>query len=133
MIRQYNVPSDLYFSYYKPILESKEYKKNYYLLLRDQGYSPIRQVTFHHPETGERTLTIIEPKQIDSFVEALKADLLEEPASAMFDSSKVWKGDIEFLQSDGDTFILSWKKTYTHVEKWLNDHQLLEKARGDAE
>lgn len=132
MIRQYSVPSDLYFSYYQPILASKEYKKNYYLLLRDHGYSPIRQITFRHPQTGEKTLTIVEPKQIDSFVEALKADLMEEPASAMFDSSKVWKGDMEFLQSDGDTFILPWKKTYTHVEKWLNEHQLLEKARGNA-
>jgi ABC-2 type transport system permease protein len=133
MIRQYSVPSKSYFSYYKPILESKEYKKNYYFLLRDQGYSPIRQITFRHPETDERTLTIIEPQQIDSFVEALKADLLEEPASVMLDAGKAWKGDIEFLQSDGDTFLLSWKKTYTHVEKWLNDHHLLEKAREDVE
>ncbi|GCD82469.1 hypothetical protein PTHTG4_15310 [Parageobacillus thermoglucosidasius] len=136
MIRQYNVPSKAYFSYYKPILESKEYKKNYYLLLRDQGYSPIRQVTFLHLETGDKTLTIIEPQQIDSFVEALKADLMEESASTMLelDSPKVVRAvDIEFLQSDGDTFTLSWKETYTHVEKWLNDHHLLEKARGGVE
>jgi ABC-2 type transport system permease protein len=132
MIRQYNVPSEPYFSYYKPILESKEYKKNYYLLLRDQGYSPIRQVAFYHPETGGKTLTIIEPQQIDSFIEALKADLMEESASAMLDSHKVWQGDIELLQSDGDTIHLMWKKTYTHVEKWLKDHQLLEKTRGNA-
>ena len=133
MIRQYGVPSEPYFSYYQPILESKEYKKNYYLLLRDQGYSPIRQVAFRHPETSEKTLTIIEPQQIDSFIEALKADLMEEPASAMLDSGKVWQGDIELLQSDGDTILLAWKETYTHVEKWLKDHHLLAKARGNAE
>jgi ABC-2 type transport system permease protein len=133
MIREYSVPIESYLSYYQPILESKEYKKNYYLLLRDQGYSPIRQVAFYRPETGEKTLTIIEPQQIDSFVEALKADLMEEPARAMLDSSYVWQGDIELLQSDGDTIPLAWKKTYTHVEKWLKDHQLLEKARGNAE
>jgi ABC-2 type transport system permease protein len=132
MIRQYHVPSDQYFSYYKPILESKEYKKNYYLLLRDQGYSPIRQVAFHSPETGEKTLTIIEPKQIDLFIEALKTDLMEEPASSMLDDN-VWEGDIELLQSDGDIIRLEWKKTYTHVEKWLKDHHLFEKAQGNAE
>jgi ABC-2 type transport system permease protein len=133
MIREYSVPIEPYLSYYKPILESKEYKKNYYLLLRDQGYSPIRQVAFYHPETGGKTLTIIEPQQIDSFIEALKADLMEEPASAMLDSGKVWQGNIELLQSDGDNIPLAWKKTYTHVEKWLKDHHLLEKARGSAE
>jgi ABC-2 type transport system permease protein len=133
MIRKYSVPFEPYLSYYQPILESKEYKKNYYLLLRDQGYSPIRQVAFRTPETGEKTLMIIEPQQIDSFIEALKADLMEEPASAMVDSGKVWQGDIELLQSDGDTIHLMWKKTYTHVEKWLKDHHLLEKARGSAE
>jgi ABC-2 type transport system permease protein len=78
-------------------------------------------------------LTIIESQQIDSSIEALKADLMEEPASAMIDSGKVWQGGIELLQSDGNIIQLEWKKTYTHVEKWLEDHHLLEKAQGNAE
>jgi ABC-2 type transport system permease protein len=132
MIRQYHVPSDQYFSYFQPILESKEYKKNYYLLLRDQGYSPIRQISFRSPKTNEKTLTIIEPKQIDSFIEALKTDLMEEPASSMLDDN-IWEGDIELLQSDGDIIQLEWKKTYTHINQWLEEHKLLSKARGNTE
>ncbi|MFC4183461.1 DUF6449 domain-containing protein [Saccharococcus thermophilus] len=133
MIRQYHVPSDQYFSYFQPILESKEYKKNYYLLLRDQGYSPIRQISFRSPKTNEKTLTIIEPKQIDSFIEALKTDLMEEPASSMLDSDNVWEGGIELLQSDGDIIHVEWKKTYTHINQWLEEHKLLSKARDDME
>jgi ABC-2 type transport system permease protein len=121
------------FPNYQPILESKEYKKNYYLLLRDQGYSPIRQISFRNPKTDEKTLTIIEPKQIDSLMEALKADLMEEPARSMLDNDHVWQGGIELLQSDGNIIQLEWKKTYTHVEKWLKDYHLFEKAQGNAE
>lgn len=132
MIRSYEVPVEQYKSFYRPIMESKEYKKNYYFLLRDKGVSPVRQVTMRKADSGEETVVLTEPKQVESFLTALKADLQNESVDSMLGNVGVW-GDIELLQSDGDILHVTWKKSYMNVEQWLKQQRLLSKARLTAE
>ncbi|WP_198020562.1 ABC transporter permease [Anoxybacteroides tepidamans] len=127
-IRTYSVPADEYMLFARPIVESNEYKKNYYFLLHDKGVAPIRQVTIIEEPVGEKRVTLIEPKQINEFMSSLKQDMMEEKMESLVGGVGTW-GMIELLQSDGDIIHVTWKKTYAHTEQWLTQHKLLSKAR----
>ncbi|WP_041267755.1 multidrug ABC transporter permease [Geobacillus genomosp. 3] len=119
LLRRYEVPVELYMTHFRRIMESKEYKQQYHLLLRPGGYSPIRQVTIRNMNTGQPVLVLAEPKEIESFIGALKQDLWNEPVENMMGTVSIWYGDVELLQSDGDSFGLGLAENYTHVRQWL--------------
>ncbi|ANB61783.1 DUF6449 domain-containing protein [Anoxybacteroides amylolyticum] len=124
MVRMYSIPINEYKPFYEAIMESREYKHNYYLLLQD-NVSPIRQITLR---AEEKTVQIADPKQIESFIAVLKTELKEEPFTEMISPTNDW-GTIELLQGDGDQMQLSWKKSYARIDAWLKQHDLLSKAR----
>lgn len=132
LIRTYSIPFQPYKHFYQSIMESTEYKKNYYLLLHDRGVSPIRQVTIRTRYPFEKTVVIADPKQIEAFVSVLKTELERETVDEMMGPTNEW-GSIELLQSDGDQIQLSWKKSYSRLEIWLNQQGLLSKARVTAD
>ncbi|WPZ19894.1 ABC transporter permease [Geobacillus subterraneus] len=119
LLRRYEVPVEPYMTHFRRIMESKEYKQQYHLLLRPGGYSPIRQVTIRNMNTGQPVLVLAEPKEIESFIGALKQDLWSEPVENMMGTVGIWYGDVELLQSDGDSFGLGLAENYTHVRQWL--------------
>ncbi|KAF0995016.1 ABC transporter permease [Geobacillus sp. TFV-3] len=127
LIRRYEVPIEAYKPYFQRIMESKEYKQQYYLLLRPGGYSPIRQVTIRNVNTGQEAVVLAEPKEIDSFLGALKQDLWQKPVESML-GGRVWNGEIEFLQSDGDTFSLPLDEYNPHARRWLEERHMWEKV-----
>ncbi|MEW5321746.1 ABC transporter permease [Geobacillus thermoleovorans] len=127
LIRRYEVPVEAYKPYFQRIMESKEYKQQYYLLLRPGGYSPIRQVTIRNVNTGQEAVVLAEPKEIDSFVDALKRDLWNKPVDSFIGGGRVWNGEIELLQSDGDSFSLSLDEYNLHVRQWLEERHMWEK------
>lgn len=128
MVRTYSIPIDEYKPFYEAIMESMEYKHNYYSLLQD-NVSPIRQITLR---TETKTVQIADPKQIESFLAVLKTELKEEPFTEMISPIDEW-GTIELLQSDGGQMQLSWKKSYARIDAWLKQHGLLSKARVTAD
>ncbi|WP_171660385.1 ABC transporter permease [Geobacillus sp. BMUD] len=128
LLRRYVVPVEPYMSHFQRIMGSKEYKQQYYLLLRPSGYLPIRQVTIRNVETGRAEIVLAEPKEIDSFLNALKQDLWKKPAESFF-GGRGWNGEIELLQSDGDTFSLSLDEYNPHVRRWLEERHLWEKIQ----
>ncbi len=132
MIRTYNIPFETYKNFYKSIMESTEYKKNFYFLLHDKGVSPIRQVTIHAFHPFEKTVMLTDPKQVQQFVSILKTELENETVDDMLYARDGW-GDMELLQSDGDNIPLTWKKSYLRLEKWLEQQGLLSKARTTAD
>ncbi|WP_025950269.1 DUF6449 domain-containing protein [Geobacillus thermocatenulatus] len=127
LIRRYQVPIEAYMPYFQRIMGSKEYKQQYYLLLRP-GYSPIRQVTIRNVETGRPVVVLADPKEIESFLEAIKQDLWQKPVESLL-GGQVWNGEIEFLQSDGDQFSLPIDQYSSHVRNWLEDRRLWEKIQ----
>ncbi|MED4924884.1 ABC transporter permease [Anoxybacillus geothermalis] len=118
LLRRYEVPIEPYMPYFQRIMGSKEYKRQYYLLLRP-SYSPIRQVTIRNVETGRPVVVLADPKEIESFVQALKQDLWNEPVEDIIRGGRTWQGDIELLQSDGDSFTVPLSSHSTHVREWL--------------
>jgi len=128
MVRTYSISIDEYKPFYEAIMESMEYKHNYYFLLQD-NVSPIRQITIR---TEAKTVQIADPKQIESFIAVLKTELKEEPFTEMISPIDEW-GTIELLQSDGDQMQLSWKKSYARIDAWLKQHGLLSKVRVTAD
>ncbi|OKO95375.1 hypothetical protein BRO54_1016 [Geobacillus proteiniphilus] len=127
LIRRYEVPIEPYMPYFQRIMGSKEYKQQYYLLLRPGGYSPIRQVTIRNVETGWAEVVLAEPKEIESFVQALKQDLWNEPVEDIIGGGRAWQGNIELLQSDGDSFSLPLDEYNLHVRQWLEERHMWEK------
>lgn len=127
LLRRYVVPIEPYMPYFQRIMGSKEYKQQYYLLLRP-SYSPIRQVTIRNVETGRPVVVLADPKEIDSFLKGLKQDLWQKPVESLL-GGRVWNGEIEFLQSDGDQFSLPIDQYSSYVRKWLEDRHLWEKIQ----
>ncbi|KDE49598.1 hypothetical protein DI44_06100 [Geobacillus sp. CAMR5420] len=119
LLRRYEVPIEPYMLYFQRIMGSKEYKQQYYLLRRPSGYAPIRQVTIRNVETGRAEVVLADPKEIESFVQALKQDLWNEPVEDIIRGGSTWQGDIELLQSDGDSFTVPLSSHSTHVREWL--------------
>lgn len=119
LLRRYEVPIEPYMLYFQRIMGSNEYKQQYYLLLRPSGYAPIRQVTIRNVETGRAEVVLAEPKEIESFVQALKQDLWNEPVEDIIGGGSTWQGNIELLQSDGDSFTVPLSSHSTHVREWL--------------
>ncbi|ARA96814.1 multidrug ABC transporter permease [Geobacillus thermodenitrificans] len=126
LIRCYEVPLESYMTHFRRIMESKEYKQQYYLLLRPSGYSPIREVTIRNMNTGQPVLVLAEPKGIEAFIEALKQDLWNEPVENIIMGREVY-GEIELLQSDGDTLYFSINADYVHVRQWLEQQKVWNK------
>ncbi|ADI26876.1 ABC transporter permease [Geobacillus sp. C56-T3] len=125
LLRRYEVPIEPYMPYFQRIMGSKEYKQQYYLLLRP-SYSPIRQVTIRNVETGRSVVVLADPKEIDSFLKGLKQDLWQKPVESLL-GGRVWNGEIEFLQSDGDSFSLPLDEYNLHVRQWLEERHMWEK------
>ncbi|KXG09356.1 DUF6449 domain-containing protein [Anoxybacillus rupiensis] len=128
LIRVYDVPTDPYMPFYKQIIESNEYKQNYYFILREKEVAPIRQVTIMMGDERFKEIVLSDPKEISGFMEGLKNDLRQESAESILKNHESW-GTIELLQSDGDIIYVTWKKTYANIEKWLSRQKLLPNHR----
>jgi len=126
LLRRYEVPVESYMPHFRRIMESKEYKQQFHLLLRPSGYAPIRQVTIRNMNTGRAVFVLAEPKEIESFIESLKQDLWNEPVENILMGGAVY-GDVELLQSDGDTLHFSIAEDYVHVRQWLEQRNAWDK------
>ncbi|MGP3560301.1 ABC transporter permease [Geobacillus sp. BK01] len=124
LLRRYEVPVEPYMPHFRRIMESDEYKQQRYLLLRPSGYAPIRQVTIRNINTGRDVVVLAEPEEIESFIEALKQDLWNETADNMTVGVHTAQGEIELLQSDGDSFAMVLADGYTHVRQWLKERRV---------
>jgi ABC-2 type transport system permease protein len=71
-------------------------------------------------------LVLAEPKGIEAFIEALKQDLWNEPVENIIMGREVY-GEIELLQSDGDTLYFSINADYVHVRQWLKQQKVWNK------
>ncbi|MEB3751520.1 ABC transporter permease [Geobacillus sp. FSL W8-0032] len=129
LLRRYDVPVEPYMDHFRRIMESKEYKQQYCILLRPSGYSPIRQVTLRNISTGNTVLVLADPKEIESFIAALKQDLWNEPVKAMLGGGREAQGEIELLQSDGDMFSTAFTTDHTHVRQWLEQRNVWHKIK----
>ncbi|RAK18394.1 ABC-2 type transport system permease protein [Anoxybacillus vitaminiphilus] len=131
MVRSYVIPFEKYKSFYKPIIESKEYKQIHYPLLKKQDVSGLDKITIQ-PHSGWTATTYITNKeQMKEFVAILRSELESETAEQIFDERYPW-GDIELVWDNNERMNVTWKKSYARLDEWLKENGFA-KARETAD
>jgi ABC-2 type transport system permease protein len=131
IVRSYEIPFEKYKSFYKPIVESKEYKQIHYPLLKKQDVSGLDKITIQpHSEWAETTF-ITDKEQMAEFVAILKSELEHETTEQIFDGRNPW-GHIELVWDGNERMAVTWKKSYTRLDEWLKKNGF-EKARTTAD
>jgi ABC-2 type transport system permease protein len=125
IVRSYTVPVEPYKNFYAAIVESKEYKQNYYPLLRVHRFDDVLQVSI---SSSGKMVQLRDRKQIDSFLATVQQELENETFESLIYLGDQW-GDIEVLWTDNKRMNIPWKKSYDRLDSWLKENHLLDKAR----
>jgi ABC-2 type transport system permease protein len=131
IVRSYVIPFEKYKSFFKPIVESKEYKQIHYPLLKKQDVSSLDKITIQpHGEWAETTF-ITDKEQMAEFVSILKSELKHATVEQIFDGRNPW-GHIELVWDGNERMEVTWNKSYTRLDEWLKQNGFL-KARETAD
>ncbi len=130
-VRSYVIPFDKYQSFYKPIMESKEYKQIYYPLLKKKDVSGLDKITIQPHSEWAATTYITNKEQMEEFIAILKLELESETAEQIFDGRNPW-GHIELVWDGNERMNVTWKKSYIRLDEWLKEHGFV-KARETAD
>jgi ABC-2 type transport system permease protein len=121
IVRSYEIPFEKYKSFYKPIVESKEYKQIRYPLLKKQDVSGLDKITIQPNNEWAETTFITDKEQMAEFVAILKSELEHETAEQIFDGRNPW-GHIELVWDGNDRMAVTWEKSYTRIDEWLKQN-----------
>lgn len=137
--REYQIPVNTLQDELKPILEASDYKMNLpeYLQLQRDDVINI-QVVPYGPSNQHNPVMITDEKEISEFKKAIEKDFLSQSADDVVSTATPWAFiEMGYKPTNSDTnymlegYMVDWKKSYTHVTKWLEEHDYLEKARVD--
>lgn len=132
--REFSVSIDMYDKYFKPIYESKEYKKMHNDIF-NITYTNIDKITISSNNLNKKTV-IVDPSEIKEALKILQNEKINESYEESKKSYNIrdW-GDISILLSD-DTVLsddkkihLGWEKHYTEFEEWLSKKDYLKTSR----
>lgn len=127
VVRQYQVDKSQYEKYYKTIYESDEYKQasnEIFQLDVDQ----IQYLNILAEGSLQKNIRFDKPEDLREMIEVLKADIMEESYSdsVYFQG----RGSTVELVGKGDRYsYLNFKPTYKGLNKWLEEKNLLERAK----
>ena len=120
IVRQYTIPFNQYMDTLKPIFESKEYKTNFYPLLRIDDLSHLDAITFRNYYLDKR-LTISDPQHLQELHQIIQKELTNETAEVLLDTGYSW-ADIDYRWDNGRSSYAQLKNSYTELEKWLKQY-----------
>ncbi|KGG79908.1 hypothetical protein Y919_09245 [Caloranaerobacter azorensis H53214] len=133
LMREYSVPQKMFNNnpYIKKIYELKEYKIiNNSIFRIDPNKIQIIKI---NPMYSNEIITISNKNEIKGFIEAAKADILEESYEEMTAKQEPWAYiDVEYIdnvKSHKPMIVPEWKKSYKNLENWLKEKGYYEKAR----
>jgi ABC-2 type transport system permease protein len=135
-VREYNLPVHLFKEQLKPVLESESYKQNLPELSQLRNDILTIRITPSGPISD--AVTITDAKEIEELKALIKKELLSQTLDDLTSTINPW-GYIEFTYEHADQiqefegYSIDWKKSYSEITKWLDDHNYLDKARIDAE
>ncbi|WP_427340171.1 hypothetical protein [Caloranaerobacter sp. DY30410] len=133
LMREYSVPQKMVDNnpYIKKIYELKEYKIiNNSIFRIDPNKIQIIKI---NPMYSNEIVTISNKNEIKEFIEAVKADILEESYEEMTAKQEPWAYiDVEYIDNvkpHESMIVPEWKKSYKNLENWLKQKGYYEKAR----
>jgi ABC-2 type transport system permease protein len=132
LIREYQVPIDLYNDYFEEIAITDEYKYNHYPLLRFKNVNEIKRIGFHPNEFIHNPIVITDPAKMVELVTILQEEMKNESADSILTSQASW-ATLELFVSNKQQYHVEWKKSYTKVDEWLKENGLQQNARLTAE
>ncbi|UFT97762.1 DUF6449 domain-containing protein [Radiobacillus kanasensis] len=130
IIRDYQVPLDTYEQYYKPIYGSTEYKRSHFGVLHVDP-SEIRRVNISSYQADKQVM-IQDPKKVEELVALIQEEVKAQPFNEAFSPIEPW-GSMEITLEDNRIIQVEWRKSYEKIEEWLQQEELLDKARLRAE
>jgi ABC-2 type transport system permease protein len=75
---------------------------------------------------------LTDPNDLEEFHQLLQTDVGDQTLEDFLDQ-RAWSSEIEYHFADNEYLHLSWKKSYTRIENWLEEKGLLAQARITAE
>lgn len=132
LVRQYMIPANNYLEQLSLIMESEEYKKNLYPMLRVHDLSSLETITFRSYHTS-KTLILTERILLQELHEILQQEVLNETYDDMVTMSREPWGHIEYSFNDRNIYLtVAYKKSYQALDAWLASKGLAEQARYSA-
>lgn len=145
LTRGYSIDYDNYAQYFKPIYESKEYKRINYNAYKVDAADVEKMTIRPSLQTGNNKQTVIlQPDEIREAINILKQDIDAENYETMIDNETSW-AIISLLISDNKVKEyqkaglvhdsrnvlngLSWQKSYVNFEAWLKKKGYWKNAR----
>ncbi|WP_100406968.1 DUF6449 domain-containing protein [Bacillus solitudinis] len=131
IVRKYDISPQAYDSQYREILESTEYKRNQNPVLKVEELTNLDHITINAHQSGTRVI-LTNQQDIEEFHHMLQADVSEQTLEEILDQ-RYWRSDIEYEFKDNKFLNINWKKSYSHIEEWLEEKGLLSQARETAD
>lgn len=125
--RSYEIPYKNYFSYLKPIYESREYKKINYEILEIDG-KDIDKIVINSNVDPSKNMNLVDPDEIKDAIENLKADINNATYEQMVDNQEP-DAHISVLLSNGKEIYFSWHRSYEKFENWLDKKGYIENVK----
>jgi ABC-2 type transport system permease protein len=131
IVRYYEIPIHTYQKQYREIVESTEYKQNQNPILKVEDITSLDRITINSYKS-EKQVRLTDPNDLEEFHQLLQTDVGDQTLEDFLDQ-RAWSSEIEYHFADNEYLHLSWKKSYTRIENWLEEKGLLAQARITAE
>ncbi|MBP3951090.1 ABC transporter permease [Bacillus suaedae] len=127
VVREYLVPYRQYAAFYEQILQSDDYRSNQNPVLTIENSKEISHIMIESHRTPGR-VTLTEEQQISEFHALLKEDINNQSVEDYLVPVE-WDSSINYHLQNGNDNYITWKKSYTEIDNWLETQGLLEEAR----
>lgn len=130
-IREYRIDKMLYDNYLKPIYGSAEYKRATKQIFQIKP-NKIQAISILANSPDGRKVMVYEPQEVKQVLNLLKADILNES----YEDSVYYENRGSTIELDlgrGRIVNFSFQPTYHQLAKWLQEKNMLEKARVTAD
>ena len=131
MLREYRVDKRLYADTFKTIYETADYKRSTNEIFQIKQ-NEVQSISILANSPDERKVIVYEPQEVKQVIDLLKADILAES----YADSEYYKGRGSSIVIDlgkNRQVSLEFKPTYRQLTKWLEEKNLLEKAKVTAD
>ncbi|MEB1808616.1 MAG: DUF6449 domain-containing protein [Bacillaceae bacterium] len=126
LVRQYRIPMEIYAELYKPIVQSKEHRRNQNPVMTVDDLSELDRISLH-TNLGKRVV-LTDPQEMKEFHQVLTSEIEAETYADMTDRREPW-AYIEYLWANEKRIHTVWKKSYEEMDRWLEQKGLRDQAR----
>ncbi|PLS03728.1 DUF6449 domain-containing protein [Neobacillus cucumis] len=127
--REYSVNERLYEDFFKPIYESKEYKRSTNEIFKLKE-NKIKTLTLRGNGPDSQGVALSNSNDIKEVIAALRKDVLAES----YEDNRYFKGSAIEVYLGSDHYLsFEFKPIYHNLTEWLKQKELLKEAKANAE